>query len=63
VPAEHRASAAWWEALLSFELRDRLLGEHRQSRSAYRRTLASLLLAVTGPQRASDSPPGPKRKP
>jgi AcrR family transcriptional regulator len=61
-PGDHRATAAWWEALLSFELRDRVLGEHRQSRPAYRRTLLSLLLAVAGPQPASASPSGPNRK-
>jgi AcrR family transcriptional regulator len=60
---EHRAAAAWWEALLAFELRERVLSEHRQSRAAYRRTLAALLLAVAGPQRASDVTQRPKRKP
>jgi AcrR family transcriptional regulator len=60
---EYRAAAAWWEALLAFELRERVLGDHRQSRSAYRRTVLSLLLAVSGPQRASAPPAGPKRKP
>jgi AcrR family transcriptional regulator len=59
---DHRAAAAWWESLLDFELRDRLLTQHRQSRAAYRRTLASLLLAVAGPQPASTSPVRPKRK-
>jgi AcrR family transcriptional regulator len=60
---EHRAAAAWWETLLAFDLRERVLGEHRQSRAAYRRTVVSLLLAVAGPQRASSPPAGPKRKP
>lgn len=60
---EHRGTAAWWEALLAFELRERLLAEHRQSPAAYRRTLASLLLAVAGPQRGSSPPAGPPRKP
>ncbi|HZN46802.1 MAG TPA: TetR/AcrR family transcriptional regulator [Ramlibacter sp.] len=60
---DHRSTASWWEALLAFDLRQRVLGEHRQSRPAYRRTLASLLLAVTGPQRASETTPRPKRKP
>lgn len=60
---DHRAVAAWWEALLSFELRDRVLAEHRQSRAAYRRTVVGLLLAVAGPQRADEPSPRPKRKP
>jgi AcrR family transcriptional regulator len=60
---EHRATAAWWEALLAFELRERVLSEHRQSRAAYRRTLVALLLAVAGPQRASEITQRPKRKP
>ena len=59
---EHRATAAWWEALLSFDVRDRIVATHRQSRAAYRRTVASLLLAVTGPQRASEPSQRPNRK-
>lgn len=61
-PGPHGATAAWWEALLSFEVRDRVLTEHGQSRPAFRRTLVQLLLAVTGPQPASTSVPRPKRR-
>lgn len=59
---DHRAAAAWWETLLSFETRERVLGDHGQSREAFRRTLVHLLLAVAGPQRASHPSPGPKRR-
>lgn len=55
--AAPQRAAAWWESLLSFELRDRLLVAHGQSRAAYRRTLVSLLLAVAGPQPAASTPP------
>lgn len=57
---DHRNAAVWWESLLSFETRERLLTDHGQSRAAFRRTLVHLLLAVAGPQRASHPPERPE---
>lgn len=59
---EYRELAAVWESLLDFELWHRLVREHKLSRSAVRRTLVRLLLAVAGPQRATPPSSRPTRK-
>lgn len=61
-PGDHRSMAAWWQALLSFNLRESLVVGHGLSRTSYRRSLVSLLLAACGPQPANVCASGPLRK-
>lgn len=61
-PGEHRAAAAWWEALLSFETRESVLSAPGQSRASFRETLVHLLLAVAGPQRDGPTSQRPTRR-
>jgi AcrR family transcriptional regulator len=69
VLARHRAAAdardetaALWETLLSFGVWQRLVREHKLSRTAARRRLAQLLLAAIGPQPVAGSSAGPKKR-
>lgn len=56
-----RDAPSIWEALIHFECWQRLVREHKLSRTAVRRTLVHLLLAVAGPQPAA--PPTPRPQP
>ena len=62
VAGDERELAALWESLLQFELWYRLLRLHKLTRAAVRRHLVHLLLAVTGRQPATTSPPRPTRR-
>lgn len=61
-PGDHSELAAAWEALVHFDLWHRLLREHKLSRTAVRRLLVHLLLAVVGPQSAAQPTLRPSRK-
>lgn len=54
--------AAAWEALLSFDLWQRLVREHALPRARVRALLTDLLLAALGPESATTTPPGPRRR-
>ena len=57
-PAAH---AAVWEALLSFDLWQRLVRQHKVPRARVRALLTDLLLTALGPGSATMPNPGPRR--
>ena len=57
------AHAAAWESLLSFDLWQRLVRQHGLPRARVRALLIDLLLSALGPESATSSPPGPRRRP
>jgi AcrR family transcriptional regulator len=59
---DHGAAAALWESILQFELWHRLVRDHKLPRTAVRRHLVQLLLAVAGPQPAGKSSSRPTRR-
>jgi AcrR family transcriptional regulator len=62
VAGELRELAAQWESLLHFDFWHRLLRFHKLTRTAVRRDLVHLLLAVIGRQPATDTPIRPTRR-
>jgi AcrR family transcriptional regulator len=62
-PAARDEVAATWETILSFDVWQRLVREHKLARAATRRRQTQLLLAAAGPQRAASPRSRPKRKP
>ncbi len=61
-PGELRDAPAIWETLIHFEFWQRLLREHKLSRTAVRRTMVHLLLAVAGPQPPALPTPRPRTR-
>lgn len=62
-PGKRREMVAGWESVLSFDLWHRLVRGHRLPRPDVRRVLVQCLLAIAGPQPASNPAPRPRRKP
>jgi AcrR family transcriptional regulator len=62
-PGDHRAMAAAWESVLSFDFWYRLTRGHGLSRAAVRRVIAQCLHAIAARQESSPSKSPSRRKP
>jgi AcrR family transcriptional regulator len=59
-PGPHAAIAAVWESVLHFDFWQRLVRDHKLSRSATRACQLQLMLAAVGPRPVVNSSPRPK---